>query len=166
MKYFNDCHCIEDVKATFKDLAKKLHPDNGGDAEAFKAMMNEYTKAFNIFKNVHKTQEGKTYQKETAEEEKAETPEEFAELIEKLLKMEGVHIEIIGTWIWLTGNTMVYKEQIKELHFFWSKTKKAWYYTGEQKKSRRRGRYSMDKLREHWGSQEVGTGTDSTYKIA
>ena len=163
MMYYSGCHTIEDVKATFKKLVKQLHPDNGGDAEAFKAMMNEYTEAFKRLKNVHKTQEGETY---TARQESQETPEEFAELIEKLMRMDGVKIEIIGSWIWLTGNTMLHKEEIKELHFFWSKSKKAWYFNGAEKKSRRKGHYSMDGLRGKWGSQEVGTGRDDTQKIA
>lgn len=161
MKYYSKCETIEDVKATFKKLVKQLHPDNGGDAEEFKAMMNEYAEAFKRLKNVHKTQEGETY---TAHQESQETPEQFADLIEKLMKMDGVKIEIIGSWIWLTGNTMMYKEAIKELHFFWSKSKKAWYFNGDEKKSRRRGRYSMDTLRSHWGTQEVGTGKEDTSK--
>lgn len=30
MKYFTNCRTAEDVKATYKRLAKKLHPDMGG----------------------------------------------------------------------------------------------------------------------------------------
>ena len=157
MRYFNKCKSIEDVKETFRKLAKQLHPDNGGNAEEFKAMKAEYESAFNRLKNVHRTQEGKTYE---SKQESTETPEMFAAIIEKLLKMDGVKIEIIGSWIWLTGNTMAYKEEIKALHFFWSSTKKAWYYTGEEKKSRRKGHYSMDGLRNKWGSQTVGTGKE------
>lgn len=148
--YFKDCKTAEDVKQLFKELAKKLHPDCGGDAEAFKAMMQDYNKAFERLKNIHTTAAGETYEKETDE-----TPEQFAEIIEKLLNMDGVKIEIIGSWIWLTGSTMVYKEQIKSAGFWWSKSKKAWYYNGDKKHSRRRGRYNMEKLREKWGTTEI-----------
>ena len=51
MMYFMGCETIEDVKARFKELAKRLHPDNGGNAEEFKKMMSEYTIAFNRYKN-------------------------------------------------------------------------------------------------------------------
>ena len=163
MKYFSACKTIEDVKQTFKKLVKLLHPDNGGDAEAFKIMMAEYETAFNRLKNTHRTQEGETY---TTAHESTETPQEFAELIRKLMKMDGVIIEIIGSWVWLTGNTMINKDQIKELGFFWSKSKRAWYYNGSDKKTKRRGRYSMDGLRNKWGSEMVGTGRDDTAKIA
>lgn len=152
MKYFKSCRTIEDVKKLYRELAKKLHPDCGGNAEEFKAMMNEYRDAFERYKNIHTTAEGTTYEKETTE-----TPEQFADIINQVIHFDGVHIEIIGTWIWLSGNTMLYKDQIKAAGFWWSKSKMAWYYNGSDKKTRRRGRYSMDKLREMWGTQEVET---------
>jgi hypothetical protein len=42
MKYFKSVKTEAEAKLQFKVLAKELHPDLGGDAEAFKAMMNEY----------------------------------------------------------------------------------------------------------------------------
>ena len=90
-----------------------------------------------------------------------ETPEEYASIIEALMGMDGVNIEIIGSWIWCTGNTMQHHEAIKSLGFWWSKSKKAWYYTGSANtKPRRRGRYNMDGLRNHWGTTQIGTGED------
>lgn len=150
MKYFTECRTIEDVKAAFKELAKKLHPDNGGNEAEFKAMMQEYETAFNRYKNIHTAQDGTTYEKETTE-----TPEGFAEIISKVIWMDGVKVEIIGSWIWLTGNTMHYKDEIKSAGFWWSKSKKAWYYPGETTHRKRRGNYSMDGLRMKWGSMEV-----------
>lgn len=151
-KYFNGCTTIEDVKRVFKELAKALHPDNGGDAEAFKAMMQEYQAAFNRLKNTHTNAAGETY---TSEKETTETPEQFAEIINKIIFMDGVKIEIIGSWVWLSGNTMIYKDEIKAVGFWWSKSKKAWYYTGEKEHHKRRGHYSMSGLRDKWGSVEV-----------
>ena len=161
--YYNKCKSIEDVKELFKKLVKQLHPDNGGNAEEFKAMMNEYTDVFNRLKNIHRKADGDTYK---AEQETTESPKEFADLVEQLLKMDGVIVEIIGSWVWCTGNTMAHKEALKELHFFWSKSKKAWYYNGAEKKSRRKGHYNMDGLRNKWGSQNMGTGKEDTKKIA
>ena len=52
---------------------------------------------------------------------------------------------------------MIYKDEIKAAGFWWSKSKRAWYYNGSDKKSKRRGRYSMDGLRAKWGYTEVNT---------
>lgn len=159
MTYFKECKTIEDVKETFKKLAKELHPDNGGDAEEFKSMMNEYTEAFNRLKNIHVNSEGETYEKETTE-----TPEQFANIINSIIHFEGVVIEIIGSWVWVSGNTYDYREQLKALKFFYSKSKKAWYYTGEEKKSYRKGHYSMKGLRNRYGV--INVDTEEQEKIA
>ena len=149
MKYFNDCKTIEDVKKAFKEHAKRLHPDSGGDAEEFKRMMQEYEAAFNRCKNVHASASGETYEKETKE-----TPEQFAEIINKVIFFDGVKVEIIGSWVWLSGNTMLYKDEIKAAGFWWSKSKRAWYYSGDGHRMRR-GHYSLNALRDKWGSVEV-----------
>ena len=112
--------------------------------------MNEYREAFERLKTVHVNQAGETYEKETTE-----TPEQFAEIINKVIHFDGVNVEIIGSWVWLTGATMIYKDEIKAAGFWWSKTKKAWYYNGSDKKTTHRGRYSMDGLRDHWGAQTI-----------
>ena len=151
MKYFNDCKTAEELKKAYHKAAAKLHPDNGGDAELFKAMQSEYMKMFERLKNIHSTAEGKTYEKKTSER-----AGDFMEIINKVIIMEGVKIEIIGSWIWLTGDTKPYKEDIRAAGFWWSKSKRAWYYNGDtEKKPRARGHFNMDQLRERFGSEEV-----------
>lgn len=153
MEFFNECKTIEDVKKAFRDFAKRYHPDCGGNAETFKAMMQEYKIVFERLKNTHAAADGTTYEKETTE---TETPEAFADIISKIIFMSGCKIEIIGNWIWISGNTAVYKETLKELRFYWSRSKKAWYWKGEgAQKNFYRGHYSMQKLREKWGSKEI-----------
>lgn len=150
MRYFEGCRTAEDVKARYRECAKKLHPDCGGNAADFRAMMEEYKVIFDRLKTVHVNQAGETYEKETDE-----TPEAFADIINKVIHLDGVTVEIIGAWVWLTGATMLYKDDIKKAGFWWSKSKKAWYWNGSERKSRRRGRYSMKGLRNHWGSRTV-----------
>ena len=150
MKYFTECKTAEELKKAYRKAAARLHPDNGGSEEEFKAMQAEYMKAFDRLKNIHTNAAGETYEKETSE-----NAADYMEIINKVIHLEGVNIEIIGSWIWLSGYTMEYKEEIKAAGFWWSKNKKAWYYNGDGKKSRRRGRYSMDQLREKWGTEEV-----------
>ena len=150
MTYFKDCKTAEELKKAYHKAAARLHPDNGGDAEEFKTMQAEYMRMFDRLKNIHTNAAGETYEKETNE-----NAADYMEIINKVIHLDGVNIEIIGSWIWLSGNTMEYKEEIKAAGFWWSKNKKAWYYNGDDKKSRRRGRYSMDQLREKWGTEEV-----------
>lgn len=41
--YFDNCKTTEECKETYKRLAKKMHPDMGGDKDAFQAMFDEYS---------------------------------------------------------------------------------------------------------------------------
>lgn len=61
MKYFNTCKTIEEVKKTFKELAKALHPDQGGNETEFKEMMQDYNTAFNLYKIIHTNAACATY---------------------------------------------------------------------------------------------------------
>ena len=45
MKYFNNISNAEELKKAFREYTVKLHPDKGGNAEEFAAMMAEYEEA-------------------------------------------------------------------------------------------------------------------------
>lgn len=38
-----------------------------------------------------------------------------------------IEIELVGSWIWVSGNTYPVKEQLKEAGIFWAGKKKKWY---------------------------------------
>lgn len=149
---FKNCTCIEDVKRTFRELAKKLHPDNGGDVAQFQKMKIEYEKAFNRFKNIHKAANGEYYKKETKE-----AAADFADVIEKVINLDGINIEVCGSWVWVTGKkTKEHKEAIKAAGYHWSQNKKAWYYhEGVYKKWHGKKQFSMAEIRAKYGSQNV-----------
>lgn len=152
MRYFTNCKTAEEVKQEFKKLAKQLHPDCGGDAEEFKRMKAEFEQAFERLKKIHVNSEGKTYTKETDE-----APQEFMDIIEKLLRFEGCTIELCGSWLWVSGNTKAYKDELKAMHFNWSKGKAAWYFHRDPYIKRHKGSVSMDRIREMYGSTEFST---------
>jgi len=66
-------------------------------------------------------------------------------------------IEIIGSWLWVSGNTFQYKDIFKELHFTWCKNKSAWSYHTDSYKKKSSKTYSMDTIREMFGSQPVAS---------
>lgn len=153
-KYFKNCKNIEDVKETFRDLAKKLHPDNGGDAEQFKAMMNEYKEAFNRLENKHRKATEKATDQDSTEQF-TETPEQFADIISRVVNLDGVEIEIFGHWVWLSGNTYFHKDTIKKAGFFFSSKHKKWYWNGGTTKSRKHSRMSYETIKAIHGYSKV-----------
>lgn len=157
-KYFKDCKTIEDVKAVYKTLAKKYHPDIAG-AEFTATMQeinSEFEKAFEKYKNIHENKDGEQY---TAEQNSTETPAEFMEIINKLINCDGVTINLIGRWIWLEGNTYSYKDIIKQLGFKWASNKKAWYWHSEQDSTTNRKRMSLEQIKEKYGCQSFQTSS-------
>ncbi len=160
MKYFTNCRTAEDVKHQFRANAKKYHPDLGGDPEEFKAMYIEFEQLWERYKNIHRNAEGETYTKETTE-----TPEEFADIINTLVKLDGVHVEICGSWIWASGNTQPHKEILKGLKFMWAHKKRAWYYHSEPYRKRSRRELTLDEIRDLFGSQSYATKVEEEKKL-
>lgn len=151
-KWFNNPKTLEELKKEYKKLATAHHPDCGGRTEDMQEINVEYDRLFAILKNSKSTADGKVY--ETAEEVK-ETPEEFKHIISELIKLQGIEIEICGNWIWLTGNTYKCREQLKSLKFRFSKKKTAWYYHTEDYKKKSKKTYSLDEIREFFGSEKI-----------
>lgn len=128
MKFFQSVATLEDLKKQYKKLAKKHHPDAGGKHEDFINMKKEYDEL--VQKLNGKEEHSKAYQT----------------IIDELIKYD-LEIEIIGTWIWITGNTYSIKKELKELGFKWASKKKAWYwYEGEYKKFHKKD-FSLDEIR-------------------
>lgn len=154
MKWFNHPQALEDLKKQYKQLAVKHHPDKGGNTADMQEINAEYDRLFELLKNTHKNAEGQAY---TTQTETTETANDFKEIIEKLIRFNGIHIEICGSWVWVTGCTIEYREELKKMKFRWSKSKVAWYYhRNEYKKSTKRT-YTLDEIRDLYGSETIKT---------
>ena len=140
---------LEELKAMYRKLAMLHHPDRGGNAEIMKEVNGEYDVLFPLLKNVHKTKEGETY---TARQETNETSDSFKDLISELMKMDGIVIEIIGCFVWVTGNTKPNKDKLKELKFQWHNKKIAWYLKPDDYRNRSGKEYSLDEIRVMYGT--------------
>jgi len=140
---------FEELKSMYRKLAVQHHPDRGGDAEAMKAVNNEYDELFPKLKDIHQTKDGKLY---TAKHTTTETAEHFKALMNELMKMDGIAIEVIGCFVWVTGNTKPNRDKLKALKFQWHSKKYAWYLKPEDYKKRSRRDYDLDEIREMYGT--------------
>lgn len=66
-KYFKNIKNLEDLKAQFKALARKNHPDAGGDFETMKEINCEFDALFPIWKDRHNAEKPQEKTDETAE---------------------------------------------------------------------------------------------------
>lgn len=151
MKWFNPTpKTLEELKKQYRVLAMKHHPDCGGNTADMQAINAEYDILFNELKDIHTNASGETYRATTNE-----TPEQFKNIINRLIVLEGISIEIIGSWVWVTGNTYQHKEIIKSLMFRWSNSKKAWYFHGDNYHKTSRKTFTLDEIRDLYGSQTI-----------
>lgn len=141
-KFFGNVKSLQELKKLYKELARKYHPDFGGNVETMQAINVEYDTMISWF-----AKHGNKTEKEKAS---AEVPERFRKIIEALLKMPYIQVEIIGGWIWLSGNTGLYLRKLKAMGFMWS-TKQKRYYLSDGV-SGKASRYSMERIREIYGS--------------
>ncbi len=135
---FKNVTGINEAKVIFKKLAKILHPDVGGTNEAFKLLNKIYNDIL----------ENKIY---FSNESKFDI--ELEKIISQILHYEDITIEVVGSWIWLSGNTRVIKDTLKELNFKWASKKKMWYY-GEMK-AKNHNPKSMDEIKSKYGCETL-----------
>jgi len=144
---FKEVTGINEAKKIYKTMAKKLHPDVGGSEEEFKLLNNIYNDFL----------EYKIY---FSNESKIDL--ELEKIISQILHFENITIELIGSWIWLSGDTKSIKDILKDLNFKWAFKKKMWYY-GEMKGKNLKPK-SMDEIKSKYNTQTFKS--KEKYKIS
>lgn len=150
--YFQNVKTFDELKKAYRDLMKKYHPDlNKGKekecTEIAKVINNEFEYLFKILPNQRKNKNNEFY--ETKKE--FETPQEYMDIITKIIIFKDIQIDIIGSWIWVSGNTKPIKEILKELKFKWHSVRQMWYLNFSKHKSTLCD-LTIDELKDIYGS--------------
>jgi len=146
--FFRDCRTLEEIKNAYRKLVREHHPDLGGDEEVMKALNFAYEQAIRSGRFAEEMNRTKT----NIDQESA-----FRDILERLIVLQGLVLEICGSWLWVTGNTYHYKDFLKEHGLKWASKKKAWFWRPDDAKVRTRGELSMDDIRWRHGSQIITT---------
>ena len=158
MNHFSSVTSLDELKLQYKKLAFKNHPDRGGKTEVMQEINSEYEQLLNrIINEASKDQ----YQDSSengrgfwsSRSEHSEVEKKVKQAIDGIINLDGLDIEIIGVWVWVSGDTKQHKEKLKEAGFVWNRVQCKWVFIG--KKSNGRGRMTLDQMRELHGSQKV-----------
>ena len=127
INYLKSAKTLQQLKALYFKIAKTLHPDHGGSTEQMQSLNNEYDYLKTILHNEENTNnsEQKTYK------ENSYSMDAFRNIIDDLLRHNSITIEIIGSWLWISGSgTYNIKDEILKEKYSckWSKTQKKWYW--------------------------------------
>lgn len=154
MKHFKGITTKEELRTEYMRLLKKNHPDLGGSTQVCQEIIAEYQELFKKFNAAEFSDVKSKYSYSEADEFDAD----IAEILKKIVTFENMKIEIIGFWVWCT-ESFEYKDQLKELGFQFSGSKKAWFwYSGIGKKKVFYANYkNIDEIKKKYTSQTVET---------
>ncbi|MNJ95323.1 DnaJ domain protein [compost metagenome] len=148
MKYFKECSTLDEVKSVYKKLAKQYHPDMGGDLATMQEINKEYQLAIAKLANgANLTDEEK--------EQHIRFSDEYRRVLEMIISLPDIQIELVGFWIWVTGNTKPVKDQLHSAGLHFAYKKQAWYFRGDQFKVLRGGKKTLEQIRSKYGSETI-----------
>jgi hypothetical protein len=130
LNHFADTQTIERIKNRYATLAAFMHPSAGGSATDYAELERQYLEALKALHGyVEKGDDGKERQyKFDADIEKG-----LADKIGDILSLKmgsAVKVCLIGTWIWVRGETKPFAPKLGKagLGMRWSADKESWYF--------------------------------------
>ena len=147
IKYFYNCHSLEEVKRKYKELAMLHHPDRGGNTATMQEINLEY----------EEIQKNPLFDFANETEEDQEEFIRYPEIINQIIGLDGLIIELIGNWIWISGNTYPHRGRLKQIGFFFAPKKVMWYYRPSDYKSSNRSPKTIESIRLKYGSDIIET---------
>ncbi len=151
MEWFGTVESIEGLKQEYLTYLKKWKSDKevmGEINEQYENLLISLGVEFNEKIEV----ENKTLPEYMQKKKFDATSDRYAETLNKVIDF-NMNIEIIGQWIWCF-DSYEYREQLKDLGFWYSQSKKAWVFSGDKKKMIRSHNKIAD-LRKKWGSEQI-----------
>jgi curved DNA-binding protein CbpA len=151
--FFRDCATVDQVKTRYRDLARKHHPDLGGDTATMQQINAEYEIAMK--RAIAGDPDSYRAEQATAGFEPLREAIEFAVTLP-----DSVDVIVRGFWLWLEGDTFNNRDQIKAFvssrgkRFKFAPKKRAWFFAAVP--STNRGReFSMDEIEFKYGREEI-----------
>lgn len=132
MTYFTNCQTPDEARAEYRTLAKANHPDLGGDTATMQRINDAYHALLSSWNGrefatgANSTREAYTYRYDQATEQ--EVMDKLDELLRTIPAEAAVDFTIVGSWIWVTGDTKPVKDALKAAGCNWHSKRVCWYW--------------------------------------
>jgi len=129
----------------------------GGDTAIMQTINDQYDRLSKKLINSNETfSEGR-------KEYEQQVSEEMRQRLDRIISLPGIVIELIGSWIWITGNTFPLRDTLKGEGYKFSHPKTAWYWHKGEYFKKSGKLMSMDDMRDVWGSERVEFQSKANY---
>lgn len=147
---------LDDLKKQYFKLAKKYHPDAGGTTIQFQELQAEYDKLLNSLLRGSKLNEEQ-------KQNEIVIDKAIRDIIDALINVEGINVELVGKWLWVSGNTYPVRTTLKSagLIFIKKNGQPYWVYKGTESKGR--GNMELEDIKRKYGVTKIDI--PSTKKI-
>ena len=159
LKFFENVTTLTELRKEYRRLAFIYHPDKGGDTVLMQILNDRYDQLSEKFIK------GNTDFSEGRKEYEMQVSEEIREMLDHIMFLQGVDIEVIGVWIWITGNTFAVRTTLKSLGFMFSHPKTAWYWHKGEYRKKNGKIQSMDEMRDFWGTQKIENQPETSNQL-
>ena len=140
--FFVGCDTLERVEQRFLELTKVF----AGQNEMLGLIHADYT----VLKGTH------SIAKPVETNKVQPTMNQMIDALHSKIKSDGIQVEIIKDWLWVSGKTFDVRDELKELGFRYSSDKKSWYWRDDEKRiSGKHDPLPFNEIREKYGSREV-----------
>lgn len=135
---------LEEIKTAYRRACAKYHPDSNPAGLEMMKLVNSAYESLENYIPTNEDEEG--------------TSANYGEAVNAALSAIitfGLHIEMCGSWVWVSGDTRQYKEELKGAGFKWAPKKAMWHFRPPEWKSANRGTWDIEKIRERHGSEVI-----------
>ncbi len=147
MQFFQSCRTVESIKALYRTLARRWHPDlEGGDTATMQEVNRQYHAALkSVDGQESHDEQGRAHRYRYREADESELAAKLAALLRDL--PQHTEILLIGGWIWITGTERGdtdTRTALKKHACQWNPKRAAWYWRPQ--KARHYGKQARGSL--------------------
>lgn len=141
---FFGCVSADQVQLRNDELNKIFNDQD----EMLQAIKTEFTTLMSVLSESKPVEEVK----------EKESLADIIKVLQERINPEGIKLEIVGKWLWISGATFAVREGLKQLGFRYSGNKQSWYWRSDEDRSANSKPVPIELIRKKYGSNEVALG--------